>query len=103
MPISGSAYPFTAMLIAGAPSEAGVYALWENAELIYIGRALGGRSTIRGRLVDHFSGADGPWTQRATHYRWELCPQPEARELELLQEYEARFHRLPRCNRGAAR
>jgi len=103
MAIAGPSYPFTAVLIGGAPSEAGVYALWENEELIYIGRADGGRSTIRERLVSHHAGEHGPWTQRATHYRWELSLRPLARELELLEEYQAAFQRLPRCNQRPAR
>ena len=103
MPVSGPAYPFTAVLIGGAPNSAGVYALWENEELIYIGRADGGRGTVRGRLVAHYAGEHDPWTQRATHYRWELCASPLARELELLQEYGLAFRRLPRCNQRPAR
>ena len=103
MPLGGPIYPFTVVLIGSSPNAAGVYGLWENEELIYIGRADGGRSTVRGRLVAHYAGEHDPWTQRATHYRWELCASPLARELELLQEYEASFRRLPRCNQRPAR
>jgi hypothetical protein len=99
MPIK-PVYPFSAELIAGAPNAAGVYALWEREELIYIGCAPGGRSTIRSNLVDHYAGTRGPWTQYATRYGWELSLQPQARELELLAEYEGQFQRLPRCNRS---
>ena len=100
MAIAGKQFPFTAILVAGAPNDAGVYALWENGELLYIGRANGGRSTVRTLLIDHLAGLHGPCTQRATHYQWEISLTPELREVELLEEYHAQFRRLPRCNRA---
>ncbi len=103
MPSLQPAYPFAPELIAGAPNAAGVYALWERAELIYIGWAAGGPVTIRSRLIEHYTGQGDPWTQYATHYAWELNDRPHARELELLKEYEAAFLRLPRCNQRPAR
>ena len=36
-------YRFTRIVIAGAPDEAGVYALWDGEEVIYYGRAEGAR------------------------------------------------------------
>ena len=45
-------YRFTRIVIAGAPDEQGVYALWDGEEVIYYGR----RGTIRSRLLDHFYG-----------------------------------------------
>ena len=98
MPLTHKPLPFVPALVAGAPNEAGVYALWGNEELLYIGRANGARSTIRALLIDHLAGLHGPCSQRATHYQWELSLAPEAREVELLEEYRARFQRLPRCN-----
>ena len=44
-------YRFTRMVIAGAPEDQGVYALWDGEELIYYGRG-----SIRARLMDHFHG-----------------------------------------------
>jgi hypothetical protein len=95
-------YPFTHAVIDGAPTHSGVYALWLDDELIYYGRADGGKATIRSRLLEHLAGALGPCTAEATHYTWEIAPEPAQRELELLKEYEAGFKRLPRCNRRAA-
>jgi hypothetical protein len=100
MPLQSPLFPFTALLLAGAPEHGGVYALWSQGELVYIGRAGGDPMTIRSRLLDHFSGQDGPCTQNATHYAWEICLDSAARELELLEEYRAAFRRLPRCNRS---
>jgi len=88
-------YRFTRIVIAGAPNEAGVYALWEGEEVIYYGRAEGGNATVRSRPLDHYYGD----RHRATHYSWEVCEDPRARELELLGEHERAFGRLPRDNK----
>lgn len=88
-------YRFARIVIAGAPDDAGV--LWDGEELIYYGRADGGASTIRSRLLDHYDAS-----LRATHYGWELCADPAARETELLREHERRFGRLPRFNHDQA-
>lgn len=91
-------FPFTAKLIAGAPEEPGVYLLWEDGEVIYVGRAGGRGATIRSCLVDHFSGVQGPCTRRATEYSWEMSRDPAGRELAILEAYRTRYSRLPRCN-----
>jgi predicted GIY-YIG superfamily endonuclease len=87
-------YRFTGTVIAGAPEDAGVYALWDGDEVIYYGRA----QSIRLRLMDHYQGKVDSQTQRATHYGWELCKDPAAREAELLQEHQRQFGKLPRLN-----
>jgi hypothetical protein len=91
-------YRFTRIVIAGSPDEAGVYALWDGEEVIYYGRAEGENATIRSRLLDHYYGD----SRRATHYSWEVCKDPRAREAELLGEHERAFGRLPRDNKKAA-
>jgi hypothetical protein len=96
-------YRFTRIVIAGAPEEAGVYALWDGEEVVYYGRADGkneGRgSTIRSRLLAHYYEDKG--RTRPTHYSWEVCENPAAREAELLREHEAAFGRRPRGNEAA--
>lgn len=92
-------YRFNRVVIAGAPDEPGVYALWQGDEVIYYGRALGrgsGRSTLRARLIEHYA-AGVP----ATHYSWEISREPAARESELLREFKEAFGRLPRLNEAA--
>jgi hypothetical protein len=94
-------YRFTRIVIAGAPDDAGVYALWDGEEVVYYGRAEGGNegsSTIRSRLLDLYYSDP----KRATHYSWEICANPAAREAELLAEHERLFGRLPRLNASAA-
>src|SRR3954462_10598604 len=53
MPIASPRYAFNATMIAGAPPDPGVFALWQNDELIYYGRALGNGATIQPRLREH--------------------------------------------------
>jgi len=45
-------------MVAGAPDDPGVYALWKHDEVIYYGHASGGKATIQSRLKDHIAGRD---------------------------------------------
>lgn len=98
-PAPGRRYRFARLVLLGAPDDAGVYALFDGEEVIYYGRATGAPgATIRARLLDHFHGRIDAATSRATHYSWELCADPVAREADLLREFRAQFGRAPRCN-----
>jgi hypothetical protein len=101
MTFAGGRYRFTSTMIDGAPDDPGVYALWQNEELIYYGRASGAGLSIQRALLEHLAGRAGPCTEGATHYGWEISLDPAAREAELLAEHEALFKRLPRCNEGS--
>ena len=87
-------YKFTRIVLLGAPEEAGVYALWDSDELVYYGRAAGrdDGATIRSSLLAHLERT------RATHYSWEVCPDPATREAELLRDYQRMYGRAPRDN-----
>ena len=87
-------YKFTRIVLLGAPEEAGVYALWDSDELVYYGRAAGrdDGATIRSSLLAHLERT------RATHYSWEVCPDPATREAELLRDYQRVYGRAPRDN-----
>lgn len=98
MGIVGDQYEFTQSNVDSAPDKTGVYQLIQNGTTIYFGRAMGGSTTIRTRLQDHYAGREGRCTQQATHYRREPCSNPAAREKELLREYVNAYGRLPRCN-----
>ena len=78
-----------------------MYTLWEGDEVIYYGRADGksqaGGSTIRSRLLAHYYED----RKRPTHYSWEVCLEPAAREAQLLREHEGAFGRRPRGNEAA--
>jgi hypothetical protein len=96
MAITNPKYRLTRVMVDGAPEEAGVYALWESDELIYVGRA-SGTTTIRARLLEHLE-SQAPCTMRASHYSWELSLRPALRENEVLGDYQARHGRAPKCN-----
>jgi hypothetical protein len=98
MPIASPRYAFSSVMVSGAPADPGVYALWENDELIYYGHARGPSLTIQSCLQEHLKG-DNPCTRNATHYGWEISANPPLREAELLREYQRANRRLPRCNR----
>ena len=98
MPLPDEQFPFTARLIAGAPEQAGVYALWHAGAVIYIGHAKGRGATIRSQLVEHFTGTLGACTRRASHYSWRISRDPAAAERDLLAEYRTANSRLPSCN-----
>jgi hypothetical protein len=100
LPIRNPKYRLTRALVEGAPEEAGVFALWEGDELIYLGRASPG-ATIRQRLEEHLEQRVA-CTTRASHYSWELSLRPAQRELEILREFNRQLGRLPKCNADAA-
>lgn len=103
MPISGDKYKFTKNNVDKAPDEAGVYALYDEDETIYYGRAKGSGVTIRTRLQDHKAGREGSCTENASYYKREITSSPVSRESELLEEYSDNHNgRLPRCNERAS-
>jgi len=95
MPISDPLRPFTEIDLLIAPSEPGVYALWDQGQLIYYGKA---DTSISTRLYSHFRGDEGACTQNATHYQVEINQWPSIRERELVEEFKALYRQLPRCN-----
>ncbi len=99
MPIQGDLYSRSEDNLQKVPASHGVYALYEDNRLIYIGRAAGQGVTIRSRLNAHARGDDGPCTQAFTSYRREETSNAKAREDELLEEYkQANNGQLPACN-----
>jgi excinuclease UvrABC nuclease subunit len=65
-------WPFKEALVDDAPETAGLYTLWDNATLLYVGRAKGGRDTIRRRLLAHLERAARQPARAPTHYGWEI-------------------------------
>jgi len=97
MALSGSKYDFTQENVDKSPTEGGVYALYDDDVIIYIGKG-DGENGIRERLQAHKRGDEGDCTKNASHYRRETCPNPKVREGKLLEEYKSAYDRLPRCN-----
>jgi len=89
-------YPFNRRMLEGAPEEFGIYALFEDDELIYVGSAHGGM-TIKTCLLLHQDGAMGPCTMKAKAYAWEITRWASARSNEILAEFFALTRKDPRC------
>jgi hypothetical protein len=75
----------------------GVFALWENDEVVYIGRATAPGS-IRGALFERLNSGQR-CIAAVSHYAWEICLDPGPRERELLDEHLRAYRALPRYNR----
>ena len=91
-------YPFVEAFINTAPADPGVYVLWRNNAVIYIGRAEGGLETIQSRLEEHFQGRVCSCSRQATHYSWEISLRCKTREAELLESSLVQFGQAPTCN-----
>lgn len=95
MAIRGPKWFIIAALVTMAPDTPGVFELWEDDELVFVGSSRD--STLRNQLVREIleSGTE------ATHFSWEITFDPVARERELLDEFEHEHHRPPRLNSRA--
>ncbi len=93
-----AATPFSTEYLAAAPAASGVYFLYRNERLIYIGVAVHGTG-IRQELDNHLRGSYGTATQAATAFRYELTRDPVVAKHQYLKVHKARFGgRLPLCN-----
>lgn len=93
-----AANPFGREQLAAAPAASGVYFLYRNERLIYIGIAVHG-SGIRQELENHLRGSYGPATQAASAFRYERTRDPVVAWHQYLEQHKARFGgRLPACN-----
>ena len=75
-----------AALVAAAPDTPGVFELWDDDELMYVGATRGERPSLRRELVERLLEHDSA----ATHFSWEISFAPAARE-------------RPRCPRSSPR
>ncbi len=74
------------MMVEDAPKTRGVFALWANDELVYLGHAAGGAVTIHSRLFEELAKLAPDDPKRATHYSWEVCASPAERERQLTEQ-----------------
>ena len=74
-----------------APRKRGVYALYDDQNLIFLGKALGKTDTIRSKLRSHLGAAP----EGATRYRREPTAEPTARLEELMKEHVAAHGKRP--------
>ena len=97
MSIKFQSLPFTESLIAAAPDTTGVFALWQNGGVIYLGKASAGSATIRKALGEQFAARK--WNDlHAMRCSWEVAEDPDQRHGELLREFETAHHCVPLWN-----
>src|SRR3990172_7692213 len=82
--------PFTVEHLVAAPVATGVYFLYRNERLIYIGVAVHGTG-IRQELHNHLRGSYGAGTQGATAFRYELTRDPVVAKHEYLRIHQAAY------------
>ena len=97
MSIKFQSLPFTRSLIEAAPDTTGVFALWQNGGVIYLGKASAGDATIRKALDAQFEARKLNGLI-ATRCSWEVVDDADRRHGELLQQFEAAHHCLPLWN-----
>ena len=101
MSIKFQSLPFTRSLIEAAPDTTGVFALWQNGGVIYLGKASAGSATIRKALSEQFDArrwSGGEVELRAMRCSWEVVDDPDRRHSELLHEFEAAHRCVPLWN-----
>lgn len=93
-----TAWPFTEAAVDVSPATPGVYLLYRNGHLVYIGAAVNGAG-IRAELESHRRGAHGACTKSATAFLFELVAEPLTTYRHYLEAYRAGHDgRLPPCN-----
>tara|TARA_B100000676_G_C17581386_1_gene582228 strand:- start:83 stop:436 length:354 start_codon:yes stop_codon:yes gene_type:complete len=99
-PLQGWAdvYPLDTEAIGKAPKKHGVYRLYRQSELIYIGKAVAQSVTIHRQLGEHMRGDAGACTQSATHYNYEVRHNIVSMHRLYLEHYRATHGKLPKCN-----
>ena len=97
MSINFRSLPLNESLIEAAPDTTGVYALWQDGGVIYLGKASAGAATIRKALSSQFSARrlSGAASLRCN---WEVVEDADRRHSELLHEFEAAHRCLPLWN-----
>lgn len=98
MPIIGDKHRFTRENVELAPEAPGVYALFENGQVAFYGRAQGGADTIRLRLSEHLEGRQAPGGVDAKLFSYEVTRFAASRERALLEEHHRRTRLWPTYN-----
>ena len=97
MSIKFQSLPFTKSLIEASPDTTGVFALWQDGGVIYLGKASAGAATIRNALSGQFEARK--WGSLVSiRCSWEVVDDADERHRELLHEFEAAHHCLPLWN-----
>jgi hypothetical protein len=94
MPIWSRQWPFLDYSVQASPLDGGVYGLWKDNELIYIGASSEGGS-LRACLVERFSEFPYP---EVDHYSWEVSDDPKKRMAQVLEQHQRTYGRSPKLN-----
>ena len=97
MSIKSQSLPFIPSLIEAAPDTLGVFALWQNGGVIYLGKASAGGATIRKALSEQFN-ARRLNDSGALRCSWEVADDADRRHSELLREFESAHRCVPLWN-----
>ena len=98
MPFGEKNFPATRTNLESLPDSPGVFTLYQDGKMIFIGYADGSKHTLRSQLHDHKEGREGPSTQRFDHYTREVTPNVVRRYHELMVQYARKHHHWPRGN-----
>ena len=91
-------YDFIEKKILRVPKKAGVYFLFCDSELIYIGGSDGTRtSNIQSRLLAHLNGND-ICILAADQFSYKANARGKDLEKALLMQYKQDYRQLPLCN-----
>ena len=83
--------------VQNVPEESGIYCLYQDRDLVYIGRTAP-RVGLRSEL-EHALRIAMAADMHATHFTFELSKQPKTRAAEELRAFYETFGRLPLYNR----
>jgi hypothetical protein len=88
---------FIASLVFISPETPGIFELWDDEELVYVGSTGRPDESIRNCLIRYLS-TEGAGDHPPTHFSWEVSYRPTNRRHELLVEFQALNKRPPRLN-----
>ena len=103
MPFGEKIFPASRANLDSLPEAPGVFTLYEDGRLTFIGYADGGSHTIKSRIMDHKEGHEDARTQLFDHYTREVTPNVVLRYRELMVQYARKYHRWPEGNAFACR
>jgi hypothetical protein len=95
-PMRGTVQLYSEENMGDVPNNEGVIALWERANVIYLGAALAALGGIRSELLA--KRREGGSFQSATHFQYEVNSNAAVRLKALLDERQRLHGSLPRCN-----
>ena len=101
MPFGEKIFPANRTNLDSLPDSPGVFTLYKDGELIFIGYADGANHTVKSRIMDHKEGREVPLTQLFDHYTREVTSNVLVRYHELMHNYARKYHRWPRGNENS--